>query len=58
MFPSSEKSEPITIQSLSDSKILEIANYYLNDEETVDKIEIGDILLTKNNKSNIYNKKK
>ena len=46
-------SEAITIQSLSDSKILEIANYYLNEEETVDRTEIGDILLTKN-KSN-YN---
>ena len=58
MLSTSQKSEHNTIQSLSDSKILEIANYYLNDEETVDKIEIGDILLTKNNKSNIYNKKK
>ena len=58
MLSTSQKSEHNTIQSLSDSKILEIAKYYLNDEETVDKIEIGDILLTKNNKSNIYNKKK
>ena len=58
MFPSSEKSEPITIQSLSDSKILEIANYYLNEEETVDKIEISDLLFTKNNKSNINIKEK
>ena len=48
----SQKSEPLTIQSMSDSKILEIANYYLNDEETVDRVEIGDILSTKN-KSNI-----
>ena len=52
MLSVSEKSEPISIQSMSDSKILEIANYYLNDEETVDKIEIDDILTTKNNKSN------
>ena len=58
MLPSSEKSEPITIQSLSDSKILEIANYYLNEEETVDKIEISDLLFTKNNKSNINIKEK
>lgn len=58
MLSTSQKSEPNTIQSLSDSKILEIANYYLNEEETVDKIEIGDILFTKNNKSNINNKKK
>ena len=49
----SQKSEPITIQSMSDSKILEIANYYLNDEETVDRIQIDDILSTKNNKTNI-----
>ena len=49
----SQKSEPVTIQSMSDSKILEIANYYLNEEETVDKIEIDDILSTKNNKSNV-----
>ncbi len=46
----SEKSEFITIQSMSDSKILEIANYYLNDEDTVDKIQIDDILTAKNNK--------
>ena len=52
----SQKSEPMTIQSMSDSKILEIANYYLNEEEIVDKIEIDDILSTKNNKSN-YNLK-
>ena len=52
MLSVSEKSEPISIQSMSDSKILEIANYYLNDEETVDRIEIDDILTTKNNKSN------
>ena len=58
MLTTSQKSEPNTIQSLSDSKILEIANYYLKEEETVDKIEIGDILLTKNNKSNINYKKK
>ena len=47
----SQESEPITIQSMSDSKIFEIANYYLNEEETVDKIQIGDILSTKNSKS-------
>ena len=47
-----QESEPITMQSMSDSKILEIANYYLNEEETVDKIQIDDILLTKNNKKN------
>ena len=52
MLSVSEKSEPISIQSMSDSKILEIANYYLNDEETVDRIEIDDILTTKNNKNN------
>ena len=52
----SQKSEPITIQSMSDSKILEIANYYLNEEETVDRIEIDDILLTKNVKSNLREK--
>ena len=47
----SEKSEPITIQSMNDSKIFEIANYYLNEEETVDRIEINDILSNKNNKN-------
>ena len=52
----SQRSEPITIQSMSDSKILEIANYYLNEEETVDKIEIDDILLTKNFKNNLREK--
>ena len=50
----SQKSDTITMQSMSDSKIMEITNYYLNDEETVDRIKIGDILTTKNNKSN-YN---
>jgi hypothetical protein len=53
-FSTSEKSEPITIQSMNDSKIFEIANYYLNEEETVDRIEINDILSNKNNK-NYYN---
>ena len=52
----SQRSEPVTIQSMSDSKILEIANYYLNEEETVDKIEIDDILLTKNIKNNSKDK--
>ena len=52
----SQRSEPITIQSMSDSKVLEIANYYLNDEEIVDKIEIDDILLTKNIKNNLREK--
>ena len=47
----SQESEPITIQSMSDSKIFEIANYYLNEEETVDKIQIGDILSSKNSKT-------
>jgi len=50
-FSTSEKSEPITIQSMNDSKIFEIANYYLNEEETVDRIEINDILSNKNNKN-------
>ena len=50
----SQKSDTITMQSMSDSKIMEIANYYLHEEEAVDKIKIGDILTTKNNKSN-YN---
>ena len=50
----SQNSETITMQSMSDSKIMEIANYYLNDEETVDRIKIDGILTTKNNKSN-YN---
>ena len=52
------ESEPITMQSMSDSKILEIANYYLNEEETVDKIAIDDILLTKNSKGNCKLKEK
>ena len=47
-----QKSESLTIQSMNDSKILEIANYYLNEEETVDKIEVDDILSIKNNKNN------
>ena len=51
-FSTSEKSEPITIQSMNDSKIFEIANYYLNEEETVDRIEINDILSNKNNNRN------
>ena len=50
----SQKSEVITIQSMSDSKFMEIANYYLNDEEIVDRIKIDNILTTKNSKSN-YN---
>lgn len=50
-FSTSEKSEPITIQSMNDSKIFEIANYYLNEEETVDRIEINDILSNKNNRN-------
>lgn len=53
-----QESEPITMQSMSDSKILEIANYYLNEEETVDKIAIDDILLTKNSKGNCNLKEK
>ena len=52
------ESEPITMQSMSDSKILEIANYYLKEEETVDKIAIDDILLTKNSKGNCKLKEK
>ena len=54
----SQESEPITIQSMSDSKIFEIANYYLNEEETVDKIQIGGILSSKNSKSNYILKEK
>ena len=50
----SQNSDTITMQSMSDSKIMEIANYYLHEEETVDRVKIGDILTTKNNKNN-YN---
>ena len=39
---------------MSDSKFMEIANYYLNDEEVVDRMKIDNILTTKNSKSN-YN---
>lgn len=46
----SEKSEPTTIQSMDDSKILEMANQLLNQEETVDRIQIYDILSSKKNK--------
>ena len=52
----SEKSEPLTIQSMNDSKIFEIANYYLNEEETVDKIQINDILSSKNSKDDFIEK--
>jgi hypothetical protein len=46
----SEKSEPTTIQSMDDSKILEMANQLLNQEDTVDRIKIYDILSSKKNK--------
>ena len=42
MLSVSEKSEPISIQSMSDSKILEIANTYV--DEQVDKIQVSGIL--------------
>ena len=51
-IPSSRRSET-TIQSMSDSKIYEISKYYLNQEEAVDKIEITDILASKNNKNKL-----
>lgn len=47
----SQKSETITIQTMSDSKMMEIANYYLKEEENIDRIKIDDILTTKNNKT-------
>ena len=50
----SQQSEPFTIQSMSDSRILEMANYYLKEEETVDKTEISNVLTTKKNVKN-YN---
>ena len=53
-----QDNDSIAMQSVSDSKIFEIANYYLNEEETVDKIAIDDILLTKNNKNNCNLKEK
>jgi hypothetical protein len=53
-----QDNDSIAMQSMSDSKIFEMANYYLNEEETVDKIAIDDILLTKNNKNNCNLKEK
>ena len=41
----------MSMQSLNDSKIMEIANRYITDEETLDKNEIIEILKSKNEKN-------
>ena len=41
------KERDTIIQSVTDEKMMEIASYYLNNDETVDKILIDDILLSK-----------
>ena len=46
-----ELSKPIAImQSMSDEKMMEIASLYINNDESVDKILIKDILSTKKSK--------
>lgn len=35
------------IQTVTDEKMMEIAGHYLNNDETVDRILIDDILLSK-----------
>lgn len=54
---SSQKSDKLTIQSLNDSKMLEVANYYINNDERTDKNQISSILNHKKNSKN-KNKKK
>ena len=41
------KERDTIIQSVTDEKMMEIASHYLNNDETVDKILIDDILLSK-----------
>ena len=41
------KERDTIIQSVTDEKMMEIASHYLNNDETVDKILIDDILLAK-----------
>ena len=45
-----QKESTTTIQTLPDEKMMEIANYYLKEEETVDKSLIDDILSSKRSK--------
>ena len=43
----------MSLQSMNDSKILELANHYVNDDQILDKGKINDILNDKNNQKTV-----
>ena len=43
----------MSLQSMNDSKILELANHYVNDDKILDKGKINDILNDKNNQKTV-----
>ena len=48
----------LTLQSISDSKMMEMANYYIEEDESMDDFAAKKVVFEKKNKANKKNKKK